>query len=135
MMTVSETTQVIDHVANKLQVPTSKLLELAPSLGVEDAVFALVLLMLFLTSLSIFIVSLYYWRKHQEARWKEGISQRERYHLEEKTTNALFCALISGVGVLLTVVPLAFNLSSAVLWLYNPQAWLLRNILRALGIN
>lgn len=135
MMTVSETTQVIDHIANKLQVPTSKLLELAPAIGIEDAVFALVLLLLFLMSLSALIVSLYYWRKHQEASWVEGISRRESYHHEEKATHALACAFIAGIGVLMTVVPLAFNLPSAVLWIYNPQAWLLRNILHALGIS
>ena len=35
MMTVSETTQVIDHVANKLQVPTKELMSTLPQLGIH----------------------------------------------------------------------------------------------------
>ena len=78
-MTVSETTQVIDHVANKLQVPTKELMSTLPQLGIHDlslTVISAVVLLLSILSIC------YFYRCMAQAENEETHLAAEFRHME-----------------------------------------------------
>ena len=124
MMTVSETTQVIDHVANKLQVPTKELMSTLPQLGVHDlslTVISAVVLLLSILSMC------YFYRCMAQA-------ENEETHLAAEFRHMVSCADFFGASIfflfsLPSTIFFLFSLPSTILWLYSPKAWAIDHLL------
>ena len=116
-MTANDITTVIDHIAKKLEVPANKLMTLAPQLGVADFIgtsicFFIAILLIGITALGIHMM-----RKHDELIDGSPVSF------------ALFLLLvITGIGAIFFIVETLARLPSTILWLYNPELWLLHKV-------
>ena len=94
---------VIDHLAEKMAVPSAKLMELLPQIGMVDA-------MVFGIAATVTLIALFVWILGAH-RGYDGV-----------------CIVSSIVGIIagfLAIVAFA----DAVLWLYSPEAWALKYIL------
>ena len=116
-MTANDITTVIDHIAKKLEVPANKLITLAPQLGVADVIGTGICFLIALLLGSITALGIYMMWKHEELR--DGDIQ-----------SILLAMLLvfSGTITLLSTIGTLVQLPSAILWLYNPELWLLHKV-------
>ena len=116
-MTANDITTVIDHIAKKLEVPANKLMTLAPQLGVADVIYTGICFLIALLSGSITALGIYMMIKHEE--WRDG-----------DTPSIILVTLLvfSGTITLLSTIGTLVQLPSTLLWLYNPELWLLHKV-------
>ena len=108
--TATQVNAVIDHIADKLAVPSAKLMELLPALGVRDVIIGGGLLFCWIVLVIALVLCV-------------------RAALRKHDSDALFIASLFLGGPALVSLPLViFNLSDLVLWLYNPEAWAVRYV-------
>lgn len=94
---------VIDHLAEKMAVPSAKLMELLPQIGIADAMVFGIAVTVTLIALFVGILG---------ARWgNDGV-----------------CIVSSIVGIIAGFLAIA-AFADAVLWLYSPEAWALNYML------
>ena len=112
--TATQVNAVIDHIADKLAVPSAELMELLPLLGIRDVIIGSLALVAWLViAVAIVVLMRNAVRKHEE--------------------EVVFGLSIMGVIPLLFVAP--FVLSKAgdlVLWFYSPEAWAVRYVFKEL---
>ena len=108
--TATQVNAVIDHIADKLAVPSAKLMELLPALGVRDVVIGGVLLAGWLLCAAILVAG---WRA---ARRKDDKDL------------PFFVALFGGVPMLIALLPVIAKVGDLALWLYSPEAWAVRYV-------
>ena len=94
---------VIDHLAEKMAVPSAKLMELLPQIGIGDA-------MVFGIAATVTLIALFV-----------GI-------LGARCCKDGVCIVASIVGVIAGFLAI-LSFVDAVLWLYSPEAWALKYIL------
>lgn len=130
-MTAIEINAVIDNLSQKLCVPTGKMLELLPALGVREAASFLITFVIFCALLYIS----YQCCKHgtacrakiNKALENGDCDAANRYDAQGKVMAVIgFCAV---VGAVFSFYGLASTLSNLILWFYNPQAWALGYVL------
>ena len=116
-MTANDITTVIDHIAKKLEVPANKLMTLAPQLGVVDVIGTGICFLIALLLGSITALGIYMMWKHEE--WRDG-----------DTPSIILATLLvfSGTITLLSTIGTLVQLPSTLLWLYNPELWLLHKV-------
>ena len=116
-MTATDITTVIDHIAKKLEVPANKLMTLAPQLGVADVIGTGICFLIALLLGSITALCIYMMWKHEE--WRDG-----------DTPSIILATVLvfSGIFTLLSTLGTLVQLPSTLLWLYNPEVWLLHKV-------
>lgn len=108
--TATQVNAVIDHIADKLAVPSAKLMELLPILGVRDAIIGGMYLAGWLACVALLV-----------AGWRAA---RRR---DDKDV-PFFIALFGG-GAMLAILPLVvIKIADLALWLYSPEAWAVRYV-------
>ena len=116
-MTANDITTVIDHIAKKLEVPANKLMTLAPQLGVVDVIGTGIC---FFTAILLGIISalcIYMMIKHEDLR-------------DGDTPSIILATVLVFSGILTFSFTLGtlVQLPSTILWLYNPELWLLHKV-------
>ena len=116
-MNANDITTVIDHIAKKLEVPANKLMTLAPQLGVVDVIgtsicFFTAILLGILSALCIYMLI-----KHEDLR-------------DGDTPSIILATVLVFSGILTFSFTLGtlVQLPSTILWLYNPELWLLHKV-------
>lgn len=108
--TAMQVNAVIDHIADKLAVPSAKLMELLPALGMRDVVIGGVFLVGWLVCAALLIAG---WRATRRRDDKDSL---------------FFIALFGG-GPMLIILPLVvIKIADLALWLYSPEAWAVRYV-------
>ena len=116
-MTANDITTVIDHIAKKLEVPANKLMTLAPQLGVADVIHTSICFFVAILLGSITAIGVYMMCKHEELRDGEPLS-----------VLMLIVVVFSGAIFLIFAMITLAGLPSTILWLYNPELWLLHKV-------
>ena len=108
--TAMQVNAVIDHIADKLAVPSAKLMELLPALGMRDVVIGGVFLVGWLVCAALLITA---WRAARRRDDKD----------------LLFFIALFGGGPMLVILPLmVIKIADLALWLYSPEAWAVRYV-------
>lgn len=97
---------VIDHLAEKMAVPSAKLMELLPQIGIVDALIFGITTVVALITLFVGMLGAH--------RCNDGV-----------------CAISLIVGVIAGFLAIV-SFAEAVLWIYSPEAWALKYILSKL---
>lgn len=109
--TAMQVNAVIDHIADKLAVPSAKLMELLPAMGVVTLLKAVCFAL-------IGGFAVYKLIKFSRTIWRETRDEVGRF------LGAGICALVAG----LIFVCLVDWVAAAALWLYSPEAWAVRYV-------
>jgi len=111
-MTPEAINQVVDHLADKLAIPTGKLLEILPRLGYKSVVTVIWCFFTMLVSgiLLMFFIRMY--EKHTDS--------------DMLIIMVALCAVVASACIL----GMLFMLPDALFWLHDPQAWALDYVLK-----